>query len=440
MPAYVSERDLRPRLLPQLPPDRNSGYPPFDPGLDPGADPIAGSPDYFNFDGSVGRNAANQRQDVIKAQTLLGNAGYYDLAGTDGPTGWYGKPLELAMRRYQKDNGLTVDGIMQPGGETLSALQASLGPRLQAFDAPTADEVDWHHDRIAQGQQGLLSVTPLGATPAGVKTEHGGDAPGDRSQEKQVAQVDEAAAAAALLGLTVYAAGGAIARKIAQDRQVPKPQPDTATDGQIGSGASADPQVQAFHAQNRAMLDKGVVDAWGGAARRNENDNTRLSSNIVVQQCLKVIAVDTELAKAGFEHIAGASEKGAGEKEKKEMSIRNSRLRRGGKGRSLPDILFRDKAGNLVGINTATESSPGRYVKWERGSFDRLLYNMGHHVAKIIGKKRQDETEDEYGARAEQVCRDAFDEAKIRIGRAQEAKDGADGAAPDAAPANGNPE
>src|SRR3546814_5714250 len=91
-------------------------------------------------------------------------------------------------------------------------------------------------------------------------------------------------------------------------------------------------------------------------------------------------------------------------------------------------------------INTATESSPGRYIKWERNSFDRLVYNMGNYVAKIIGKKREDESEDEYGARAEQVCRDAFDEAKARIGRAQEAKDGVDGPAPDAAPAGGSPE
>src|SRR3546814_1822169 len=80
--------------------------------------------------------------------------------------------------------------------------------------------------------------------------------------------------------------------------------------------------------------------------------------------------------------------------------------------------LFEDNAGNQVAINTATESSPGRYIKWERNSFDRLVYNMGNYVAKIIGKKREDESEDEYGARAEQVCRDAFDEAKARIGRA----------------------
>src|SRR3546814_19749228 len=86
---------------------------------------------------------------------------------------------------------------------------------------------------------------------------------------------------------------------------------------------------------------------------------------------------------------------------------------------SFPDILFEDNAGNQVAINTATESSPGRYIKWERNSFDRLVYNMGNYVAKIIGKKREDESEDEYGARAEQVCRDAFDEAKARkIGRA----------------------
>src|SRR3546814_15941743 len=96
------------------------------------------------------------------------------------------------MRRYQKDSGLSVDGIMLPGGETLSALQSSLGARLKIFDAPSPDEVDDHHDRIAQGQDGLLTVTPLGATPVGVKTGGSEDVPGDRQMGRQVAQVDEA--------------------------------------------------------------------------------------------------------------------------------------------------------------------------------------------------------------------------------------------------------
>lgn len=35
--------------------------------------------DLFSFAGSVGRFGDNNREDVIKAQALLANAGYYDL-------------------------------------------------------------------------------------------------------------------------------------------------------------------------------------------------------------------------------------------------------------------------------------------------------------------------------------------------------------------------
>ena len=37
------------------------------------------SDDLFSFSGSVGRFGDNNRDDVIKAQALLANAGYYDL-------------------------------------------------------------------------------------------------------------------------------------------------------------------------------------------------------------------------------------------------------------------------------------------------------------------------------------------------------------------------
>lgn len=425
MPAFSPD----PRFYRSLPPAFPDGLPP-DLNVDPGMN----SPSYFSLDGPVGRGSANDRPDVIKAQTLLGNAGYYDLVGTDGPTGWYGEPLERAMRRYQKDNGLTVDGVMLPGGETVSSLRTLLGPRLDAFHPPGPDEIDEHHDRIARGQQGLLTSAQLGATPIGVKTADG-QVYDDRPRNKQVAQVDEAAMLLLGLGAAAAAAGGAIARRVGEQGQPKKPLGDEPAGGNTGARRDANLQGPNFHAQNRAMLDKGVLDAWGGPLERNESDNTRLSSNIVVKECLKVIKADAELVNAGFEHIAGASEMGEGKQEKEEKGFRNRDTKSFGKGSSFPDILFKDATGNMVAINTATESSPGRYIKWERGSFDRLVYNMGKHVAKIIGKKRRDESEDEYSARAEQVCRDAFDEAKARIGRAQEAKDDADGAAPDAAPA-----
>lgn len=101
--------------------------------------------DLFSLGGPVGRSGDNDRADVIKAQILLGNAGYYDLAGLGAPTGWAGGGLDDAIRRFQADNGLAPDGILLPlaadgvgrngEGETLAALQNRVGSQLQGHAA-----------------------------------------------------------------------------------------------------------------------------------------------------------------------------------------------------------------------------------------------------------------------------------------------------------------
>ena len=72
--------------------------------------------DLFSFAGSVGRFGDNNRDDVIKAQALLANAGYYELPEPGMPTGWPGGELNRALIRFQKDHGLEPDGheLIQP--------------------------------------------------------------------------------------------------------------------------------------------------------------------------------------------------------------------------------------------------------------------------------------------------------------------------------------
>src|SRR3546814_5976426 len=70
--------------------------------------------DLFSLGGPVGRSADNDRADVIKAQILLGNTGYYDLAGLGATTGWAGGGLDDAIRRFQTDHGLAPDGVLLP--------------------------------------------------------------------------------------------------------------------------------------------------------------------------------------------------------------------------------------------------------------------------------------------------------------------------------------
>ncbi|WP_374634194.1 peptidoglycan-binding protein [Ferrovibrio sp.] len=74
--------------------------------------------------GSIGKtNGRNRPGDVFKLQTLLHKLGYRDAAGTDGPTGYLGSFDHEPVMAFQRDHGLKPDGMLEPGGETIRALQ-----------------------------------------------------------------------------------------------------------------------------------------------------------------------------------------------------------------------------------------------------------------------------------------------------------------------------
>ncbi len=140
------------------------------------------SGDLFSFGGSVGRNGDNDRSDVIKAQTLLADAGYLDLPAPGIPTGWPGDGLTRAITSLQKDNGLEADGLLLPMmqgrvgengvGETLHLLQQN-GSHLKHRPAMTPQQVDnyWQAPRKAEGevqvaQADTIQTDAMPQTPA----------------------------------------------------------------------------------------------------------------------------------------------------------------------------------------------------------------------------------------------------------------------------------
>lgn len=74
----------------------------------------------FDLNDSVGGDKANKQGDVFKLQALLHREGALDATATGGPTGYWSRGSEAALRDFQKQNGLTVDGWAGPGGETIS--------------------------------------------------------------------------------------------------------------------------------------------------------------------------------------------------------------------------------------------------------------------------------------------------------------------------------
>ncbi len=82
--------------------------------------------DPFAIDDSVGMAGRNRRRDVARIESLLGRVGALDLAATDGVTGYVGLRLDQAIRRFQRRHDLKVDGQINPGGDTITALAAVL--------------------------------------------------------------------------------------------------------------------------------------------------------------------------------------------------------------------------------------------------------------------------------------------------------------------------
>ncbi|OEJ65231.1 hypothetical protein BEN30_15275 [Magnetovibrio blakemorei] len=81
---------------------------------------------------SVGLKGKNAPKDIAKVETLLGAHQALDLSKTDGPTGYMGQRLDQGIKRFQKSNGLKIDGVINPGGETIQALTKNLAHNATA--------------------------------------------------------------------------------------------------------------------------------------------------------------------------------------------------------------------------------------------------------------------------------------------------------------------
>ncbi|MFN4276780.1 MAG: peptidoglycan-binding protein [Ferrovibrio sp.] len=82
----------------------------------------------FELQSGVGAGQANRRGDVFKLQALLHREGVLDAAATEGPTGYWGGRDDYALRKFQKDNGLAIDGYALPDGETIETIKGFYTP------------------------------------------------------------------------------------------------------------------------------------------------------------------------------------------------------------------------------------------------------------------------------------------------------------------------
>lgn len=100
---------------------------------------------------AVGNNYDNQEQDIIQTKRHLNKLGYFE-DNTENPI--ITVPMNDGLKQLQKDNGLKIDGIMKPGGETERLMFEQLENK------PATTMWDYNIDDTAQiGFGGLTSGT-----------------------------------------------------------------------------------------------------------------------------------------------------------------------------------------------------------------------------------------------------------------------------------------
>jgi len=133
-----------------------------------GGRPLGRHRDGLALTDAVGPDAANRRHDVARVEALLGGAGALDVTATEGPTGYFGRRTDAAIRKLQRDRRLKVDGLITPKGPTLKALMRSL-PRapVPAFAAPKGGAAVGRDARAANGRlvDAVLKTRGAGIVP-----------------------------------------------------------------------------------------------------------------------------------------------------------------------------------------------------------------------------------------------------------------------------------
>ena len=100
-------------------------------------------PRKFSLGGSVGPAVSVDPEDLSKTQSALGRLSYPATPSHDPNPDYVSKPFFDGLKAFQKDNGLRVDGIANPGGPTERVLDTRLHeietpkPAKPAFSVPT---------------------------------------------------------------------------------------------------------------------------------------------------------------------------------------------------------------------------------------------------------------------------------------------------------------
>lgn len=100
---------------------------------------LSGLDDFLSLKRPLAADSPADEEDVLAVKKDLGRSGYYDEPDY-GLTPYPDKSLFEGIRAFQKDNGLKIDGVMKPGGETETALNRHRIAQADPFEARAQDE------------------------------------------------------------------------------------------------------------------------------------------------------------------------------------------------------------------------------------------------------------------------------------------------------------
>ncbi|HLO75372.1 MAG TPA: peptidoglycan-binding domain-containing protein [Magnetospirillum sp.] len=343
----------------------------------------------FKLHGSVGGSGVdNHRPDVAKVESFLTDTGYYKPLTEDGPSGYHNGNLDKAIRRFQQDNGLAVDGVLKPGGPTIAKLKDAVG--------------------VGDGSSALAAKPTSPGAPM-LFAQSSSDSQTDASlvapADQQLAQAGPVAARMMVQwGIPAAIAAGQAARNLLEEWQkkptdLPPPEP---------SPPVSPPQpVDVPTRLENPVLEDTLREAMSRPLENSRGDpTTQRGNDIAIDECLKVMKAEFPALGDHIQHRGGGTQDGKGKETVQEEVINGP----GGKwlGGSRPDITLQhgNDPKERYRINTTTMRGE-RMTSREQASFDNLIRNLGNDLASWMPKFRPGMDEDEYRAKAREVCRKA---------------------------------
>lgn len=122
----------------------------------------------------IGTNYRVDPDDLMNTKRTLNQLGYYDIPPHRGVDDWTDDAMFDGIKRFQKDNGLKVDGFMRPGGETEQNINLLLtNEQAGKSDTPQGNpnqrRIDFLESEIAKRREQVRQMQQAGADPKAIR-------------------------------------------------------------------------------------------------------------------------------------------------------------------------------------------------------------------------------------------------------------------------------